>query len=547
MHPFANKLPLSASGAPPPSARLNPESVHVVAQSISHLPPVSDAGATALALDTEYRIRQIVQDAIKFMKHAKRARLQPNDINAALRLRNVEPVYGFCAPPTTRDRHASETLGSTPVLIPRVQSPPSSREPGFATVQGSPNLFFAYDTELNLRTELEAPLPALPLEVTVNAHWLAIDSTQPRISQNPVKLKSALESTSCKSSTPTAPTAVSSGAVRNSTTRDVPDHAPPSVQTLAARAIVKPNVKHVLSRELQLYYESLTAIFYANDTSRLQACMASVADEPGIVQLLPYFSAFISSSVRSQIHNLPLLLSNMRLFSAILDNKAFPLERYLHQLLPAIITCLVGKRLCSKPNQNHWALRDYSASIIRRICARFGPSYTSLQGRITRTLVDALDAPKRPLTTHYGAIVGLASLGPIVVDDMLSPRLEEYSRKVLAVLDNPTQKPIRRMEAGKVYGALAWALSILDKRPNGAANGVGIHTVGKDLWSFELDDVSIIPKEVNRSLPNFEKLLPSLKRDHGKRLYPFGEGLSPSQLTEAIAAEVEGKDNNTNS
>lgn len=49
----------------------------------------------ALASDTEYRVREIIQEAMKFMKHAKRDKLTTGDINAALRLRNVEQLYGY--------------------------------------------------------------------------------------------------------------------------------------------------------------------------------------------------------------------------------------------------------------------------------------------------------------------------------------------------------------------------------------------------------------------------------------------------------------------
>ncbi len=40
--------------------------------------------------------------------------------------------------------------------------------------------------------------------------------------------------------------------------------------------------------------------------------------------------------------------------------------------------------------------------------SRFGSAYRNLQPRITKTLVQAFLDPAKPLTTHYGAIVGLA-------------------------------------------------------------------------------------------------------------------------------------------
>jgi transcription initiation factor TFIID subunit 6 len=53
---------------------------------------LSNEVASAMAPDVEYRVREIAQEAIKFMKHSKRQKLTTEDVNNALRLRNVE-VY----------------------------------------------------------------------------------------------------------------------------------------------------------------------------------------------------------------------------------------------------------------------------------------------------------------------------------------------------------------------------------------------------------------------------------------------------------------------
>lgn len=46
---------------------------------------------------------------------------------------------------------------------------------------------------------------------------------------------------------------------------------------------------------------------------------------------------------------------------------------------------------------------------------RFGHVYNNLQTRLTKTLLNAFLDPKRSLTQQYGAIQGLAALGPNVV------------------------------------------------------------------------------------------------------------------------------------
>ncbi len=54
------------------------------------IPNLKDDVAVSLAQDVEYRIHEIVQEAMKFMRHGKRTKLTVDDINNALRVRNVE-------------------------------------------------------------------------------------------------------------------------------------------------------------------------------------------------------------------------------------------------------------------------------------------------------------------------------------------------------------------------------------------------------------------------------------------------------------------------
>ncbi|KAJ2815528.1 histone H4-like TAF Taf6, SAGA complex subunit, partial [Coemansia sp. 'formosensis'] len=59
------------------------------------VPKLKDGITTALAQDVEYRLHEIITEAMKFMRHSKRTKLTVTDINCALRVRNVEPIYGF--------------------------------------------------------------------------------------------------------------------------------------------------------------------------------------------------------------------------------------------------------------------------------------------------------------------------------------------------------------------------------------------------------------------------------------------------------------------
>ena len=67
-------------------SRLSGGSVLAVARSLG-IRNLDEALADKLAPDVEYHVREVIQDAAKFMRHAKRRNLLPEDINNALRAR----------------------------------------------------------------------------------------------------------------------------------------------------------------------------------------------------------------------------------------------------------------------------------------------------------------------------------------------------------------------------------------------------------------------------------------------------------------------------
>lgn len=65
------------------------ESMKVIAESIG-IGNLPDDAAKELADDISYRLKHIIQDSAKFMNHAKRIKLMQNDIDSALKVRNIE-------------------------------------------------------------------------------------------------------------------------------------------------------------------------------------------------------------------------------------------------------------------------------------------------------------------------------------------------------------------------------------------------------------------------------------------------------------------------
>ena len=72
------------------------DSIQVIFQTY-HFGRLKDEISQMLASDVDFRIKSILQDASKFMKHSKRKSLSVEDINHALKLKNIG-VYIFILP-----------------------------------------------------------------------------------------------------------------------------------------------------------------------------------------------------------------------------------------------------------------------------------------------------------------------------------------------------------------------------------------------------------------------------------------------------------------
>ncbi|GJP76286.1 hypothetical protein CLOP_g6660 [Closterium sp. NIES-67] len=296
------------------------ESVQVAAHSIG-IANLGDDVAAALAPDVEYRMREIIQEAVKCMRHGKRTTLTTADIAAALSLRNVEPLFGFASADSMRFRRA----------------------------MGHSDVFFLHDQPVDLRQVFEAPLPPASQDVSVAAHWLAVEGVQPATPEN----------TPPAAMPPSAAVKAEAGRTGDASAQRGAA-GPGRVEVVE----VKMPVKHVLSKELQLYFERVTELLLltARSTppatsaatppaqqqqqqqqqqSLLSHALRSVALDAGLHPLLPYFVHFIADEVMRSLDDCPLLFSLMRLVRALLLNPHLHMEPYVCATSPDYGVALV--------------------------------------------------------------------------------------------------------------------------------------------------------------------------------------------------------------
>lgn len=302
---------------------------------------LSESVASNLASDVEYRLHQVIevrgfpdipfasspetscicfgQEAARFMRHARRTSLTTNDIDQALRVLNIEPLYG----------HAPH-------------NPPSFRRAlPFPTLPAAGSVYFLEDEEIDFdRVLKEERISTGNNGVRWTAHWLAVEGVQPLIPENPPAIpkdepgvgtqkngvNGLVAGMGMGQTTPTSP-----GARRLAASQ----HSQQQQQQL---------VKQVLSRELQLYHARLTSSLLSPssttaDQTKRTAALASLRHDAGLQPLLPYLVRWVAEGVIAILKEGPdsgegddtgrVLEVYLQVIAALLDNQTLFVEPYV--------------------------------------------------------------------------------------------------------------------------------------------------------------------------------------------------------------------------
>jgi transcription initiation factor TFIID subunit 6 len=194
----------------------------------------------------------------------------------------------------------------------------NSRDPlRFAKVQATRDLFYVEDRELEIETIInECRLPSAPRQVTFKCHWLAIEGVQPDIPQNPPKPASK-------------PGVQDDGDA--STGENAGQGTQSSLTRMTDEAEVKPAVRHVLTKEQQVFFEKICSAVLGADVNGFHAAINSLRTDKGLHQLMPYFCKFITEKVSdcTQKFNLKVLVAMMKMVEALLMNSEVHVDHYV--------------------------------------------------------------------------------------------------------------------------------------------------------------------------------------------------------------------------
>jgi len=360
-------------------SRLSHEMVQNVALSVG-ITSIDKHVASSLAMDTESRIREVIQDAIKYMRHGKRKRLSPDDITFALSGKNVQPIFGFGG------------------------NDPST----YSDIQQTEDLFFIDSPTVTSESLISEPIQAVK-EPNFCAHWFAIRGQQ----------------------------------LYEREKKDEPRQR----KRKALAPEIRSRVQHNLSKESQKYYETLQNCIERGLWDVCSAICNSLRQDAGLNQLLPYLISYFAQIVGQELEkeNPHMLRLNwmVRVADSIVSSNTLAngIEPYLDQLFTPLISVMVCERVCANPaTENHFQLRELAASVLAKVLRLFDKKHPRNRVRITEQLEEALRDCKRPLSTHYGCLVGLEALGIQTIETVLMPMIEPYLDSLRPLL-KPKKKP----------------------------------------------------------------------------------------------------------
>lgn len=319
---------------------------------------------------------------------------------------------------------------------------------------------------------INEPLPEAPRITTFTSHWLAVEGVQPNIAQNPnihedVRLKySPLVRGSIV-------TSINENTLVLSNENEQKDNDPnndnnedeldkenniegskdgkpvnqnhkainSNVKIDGKDVEIKLRVKHVISKELQIYFEKITTSLLDpskeladfQKESVKQAALQSLSSDKGIHQLLPYFIAFINEQITYNLDNLEKLTTLLEMVFSILVNKDFSLEPYYNSLIPCILTLLLAKNIGKLDEttsegveendkqedallDNSLAIRNFSSQVLSHILSNKNLNKSNMiektiKPKIIRTILKTFLDKNRSMGTYYGCFKIMIIMG----------------------------------------------------------------------------------------------------------------------------------------
>lgn len=381
-----------------------------------------------------YSIKTLLEQAKKLAVHCRRAHLTTDDIESAFRIFGQEAILGH---DNSRKSVVYKSVADSAEMLDH-------------------EVFIAEDAEVDMAAIANSKPPKPPLCPMIRAHWLVYDGEQIYVPQNPIIVPKRIvrleEHEERFNAIPTSSrreslTQMSSGA-------SIAYRLAMRSTRKAERIYVKPSSSHQLSLEQQRFFRDVLEACVGLDDKRRVEALESLQMDTGLQSLLPNISRWLAQGVYANIiqRSLAMLIYIVHAHAALLHNRSLDIHPVLHEMVPSLLSCMISRQLCSRPDiDNHWTLRDFASKCLVQLVREHGVCDT--QKRVQQALRYCFMNSSSSANMRYGAFHALFDLSASAERAAFYPHFIEILHSVdpNVTASMPNQ---RRIDSEKLYALL---------------------------------------------------------------------------------------------
>lgn len=460
--------------------KIEPQYVRFVGDSVGVV-NLTPAALQCLSDQVTQLLIRTIHTSKQYALHGRRMKLNAEDIEESMNQMKIEAPFG-----------ASARRG------------PQLRQ---FTMPSGEELYVRDEYDMDVTTVVEEPKPKYPLQPYLKAHWLAFEGKLALVPENVRPMKEEEE----EDVLPASETAKAAAIVARRETAggslgaSVSFRASSRQVATKEQILIKAPIVEPLSVEQQMYIKDIIEAIVGSDDERRQAALKSLEVDTGLQAILPKFSRLVNNTIRCNLlmKCMSLLIYMVRVIRSMSENPAVSLTGVLHELLPPLLSCMLGRSLCKTPEtDNHWALRDYAAKTLIVVIKRHKDS--AIRERALRVIKKVWEDPTANNSMLYGCLLPLIEFVPPG-----DPYRAVVHKKVVDVLrffaaideSSPATAKVEQQKMGYILSKMEMKFRPFHGRIDKS------HPSEKPISFSEKPNGSEKPNSVEKALINSEKLI----------------------------------------
>lgn len=358
-----------------------------------------------LNVEIEEKIKLILKQAQKFTRISKRKTLKVDDLGHSLKLYNIEEPIGY------------DSYSMT----------------DYEKIENVKGLWRMKQNVIDIEDYLTKPMAIYPMQPFPHFYWFALEGKRPNIPENFIRNENQPKDNNKKEEEKLSE-------IKENKVKDNNDEEDNKIKNEFNMEDSKEEPKrinhviHNISKELQIFFENFKQRFqneingnkiinnnpYLYLSKDIQMSINIIKTNPGIVELVPYIINFLMTSFESHSSDVKICYCILHYINAIISNKSFFLEPYLHQILMIILSFILYEN--DKTNAIYLdpiiRLKYYAIKILEQLILTYSIKYHELQFQLVKIFKEninfkEIDDGKDNYLKIFGAIEGLKMIGLI--------------------------------------------------------------------------------------------------------------------------------------